>query len=131
MQYLHEKNIVHRDLKSHNLLLDEQHRVKVTDFGTARHLDLITGTAYTEVGTGGYMAPEVIEPPLHGYDFKVYVFSYGVLLWEMLTRKSVFGEKTLKVKQIEFWTFLFAFLLLLAQSTKNKWKQIIYINNRV
>ena len=62
MQYLHEQNIVHRDLKSHNLLLDEQHRVKVTDFGTAKHLDMLTGTAFTEVGTGGYMAPEVVEP---------------------------------------------------------------------
>ncbi|ETO19514.1 LIM-type zinc finger-containing protein [Reticulomyxa filosa] len=99
MEYLHSQNIIHRDLKSHKLnmeflLLDEEFRVKVTDFGTAKHLDLLT-SAMTEVGTMGYMAPEVIEPPRpHGYDSKVDVFSYGVLLWEMYCRGR--EENTLK-----------------------------------
>ncbi|ETN97580.1 Protein kinase domain containing protein, partial [Reticulomyxa filosa] len=119
MEYLHAQNIVHRDLKSHklshfffsfvyfvylcfffkyknttSLLLDEEYRVKVSDFGTAKHVDKLT-LAMTEIGTLGYMAPEVIEPPKpHGYDTKVDVFSYGVLLWEMFCRGKV--DNTLK-----------------------------------
>ncbi|ETO05703.1 hypothetical protein RFI_31692 [Reticulomyxa filosa] len=94
MEYLHAQNIIHRDLKSHNLLLDEEFRVKVTDFGTAKHVDRLT-SAMTEIGTLGYMAPEVIEPPQpYGYDSKVDVFSYGVLLWEMYSRGK--EENTLK-----------------------------------
>eukprot|EP01083_Nonionella_stella_P038880 105706_1 len=50
---------------------------------------------YTEVGTGGYCAPEVIEPPPEGYDRRVDVFSYGVLLWEIYTRKNVFDQRCL------------------------------------
>ncbi|ETO17980.1 LIM-type zinc finger-containing protein, partial [Reticulomyxa filosa] len=102
MEYLHAQNIIHRDLKSHKfgltfaniLLLDEEFRVKVTDFGTAKHVDKLS-SAMTEIGTLGYMAPEVIEPPQpHGYDSKVDVFSYGVLLWEMFSRGT--EENTLK-----------------------------------
>ncbi|ETO05993.1 hypothetical protein RFI_31404 [Reticulomyxa filosa] len=78
----------------YSLLLDEEFRVKVTDFGTAKHIDKLT-SAMTEIGTLGYMAPEVVEPPLpHGYDSKVDVFSYGVLLWEMYCRGS--EDNTLK-----------------------------------
>ena len=48
IEYLHCKNIIYRDLKSHNLLLDEEYTVKVTDCGTAKHLNKIAKT-YTEV----------------------------------------------------------------------------------
>ena len=96
MKYLHSQHIIHRDLKSHNLLLDEAYRVKITDFGTAKSLEKISGTAYTEVGTGGYMAPEVIEPPIQGYDRKVDIFSYGVLLWEIYERKGIFDQRCLR-----------------------------------
>jgi len=96
MQYLHSQAIIHRDLKSHNLLLDEAYRVKITDFGTAKSMDKISGTTYTEVGTGGYCAPEVLEQPLQGYDRKVDVFSYGVLLWEILERGNVFDQRCLR-----------------------------------
>merc|ERR1712129_518669 len=88
MEYLHGKNMIHRDLKTHNLLLDEEYRVKVTDFGTAKHLSQIKNKAFTEVGTLGYVAPEVLDPPLNGYDSKVDVFSYAVILWEIATAYS-------------------------------------------
>eukprot|EP01083_Nonionella_stella_P248122 859427_1 len=83
MKYLHCKNMIHRDLKTHNLLLDEEYRVKVTDFGTAKHLEQVFSKAFTEVGTLGYVAPEVLDPPINGYDGKVDVFSYAVILWEI------------------------------------------------
>ena len=88
MRYLHGKNIMHRDLKSHNLMLDEEYRVKVTDFGTAKHLSQIKSKAFTEVGTLGYVAPEVLDPPINGYDSKVDVFSYAVILWDIATSYS-------------------------------------------
>eukprot|EP01083_Nonionella_stella_P038881 105707_1 len=94
MQYLHSMDIVHRDLKSHNLLLDETNRVKITDFGTAKTLDKVTHT-HTVVGTDVYCAPEVMDPPPEGYDRRVDVFSYGVLLWEIYTRKNVFDQRCL------------------------------------
>lgn len=59
-------------------------------------MEKISGTTYTEVGTGGYCAPEVIEPPIQGYDRKIDVFSYGVLLWEIYERKNIFDQRCLR-----------------------------------
>jgi len=87
MAYLHSRRIIHRDLKSHNLLVDESWTVKVADFGYAKPLSTDESTALTEVGTSGWVAPEVLDGD-NGYNKSVDVFSYGVCLWEMITRGS-------------------------------------------
>ncbi|ESQ53088.1 hypothetical protein EUTSA_v10024738mg [Eutrema salsugineum] len=84
MNYLHQNNIIHRDLKAANLLMDENEVVKVADFGVAR-VKAETGVMTAETGTYRWMAPEVIEHK--PYDHKADVFSYGIVLWELLTGK--------------------------------------------
>ncbi|KAA8537466.1 hypothetical protein F0562_027074 [Nyssa sinensis] len=84
MSYLHQNNIVHRDLKAANLLMDEYEVVKVADFGVARVQDQ-SGVMTAETGTYRWMAPEVIDHK--PYDHKVDVFSFGIVLWELLTGK--------------------------------------------
>ncbi|CAI9765429.1 unnamed protein product [Fraxinus pennsylvanica] len=84
MNYLHQNNIIHRDLKAANLLMDENEVVKVADFGVAR-VKAQTGVMTAETGTYRWMAPEVIEHKT--YDHKADVFSFGVVLWELLTGK--------------------------------------------
>jgi serine/threonine protein kinase len=58
MSYLHQNNIIHRDLKAANLLMDENEVVKVADFGVAR-VKAQTGVMTAETGTYRWMAPEV------------------------------------------------------------------------
>lgn len=84
MNYLHQNNIIHRDLKAANLLMDENEVVKVADFGVAR-VKSQSGVMTAETGTYRWMAPEVIEH--NPYDHKADVFSFGILLWELLTGK--------------------------------------------
>lgn len=82
MNYLHQNNIIHRDLKTANLLMDENEVVKVADFGVAR-VQSQSGVMTAETGTYRWMAPEVIEHK--PYDYKADVFSFGIALWELLT----------------------------------------------
>ncbi|KAJ1436336.1 Serine-threonine/tyrosine-protein kinase, catalytic domain [Sesbania bispinosa] len=84
MNYLHQHNIIHRDLKAANLLMDENGIVKVADFGVAR-VKSQSGVMTAETGTYRWMAPEVIEHK--PYDHKADVFSFGIVLWELLTGK--------------------------------------------
>nr|VDC99046.1 unnamed protein product [Brassica oleracea] len=82
MNYLHRNNIIHRDLKTANLLMDEHDVVKVADFGVAR-VQTQSGVMTAETGTYRWMAPEVIEHK--PYDHRADVFSYAIVLWELLT----------------------------------------------
>ncbi|XP_008221195.1 PREDICTED: serine/threonine-protein kinase STY46-like isoform X2 [Prunus mume] len=86
MNYLHQNNIIHRDLKAANLLMDDNGVVKVADFGIAR-VQAQSGVMTAETGTYRWMAPEVIEHK--PYDHKADVFSFGVVLWELLTGKGL------------------------------------------
>eukprot|EP00850_Spirogloea_muscicola_P011901 SM000075S21990 [mRNA] locus=s75:497603:502103:+ [translate_table: standard] len=91
MDYLHQNNIIHRDLKAANLLMDENEVVKVADFGVAR-VQAQSGVMTAETGTYRWMAPEVIEH--RPYDHKADVFSFGVVLWELLTGRLPYADLT-------------------------------------
>ncbi|KAM1121961.1 hypothetical protein TB2_003459 [Malus domestica] len=91
MTYLHQNNIIHRDLKAANLLMDENEVVKVADFGVAR-VNSHSGVMTSETGTYRWMAPEVIEHK--PYDHKADVFSFGLVLWELLTGKLPYEHLT-------------------------------------
>ncbi|XP_040998672.1 serine/threonine-protein kinase STY8-like isoform X2 [Juglans microcarpa x Juglans regia] len=85
MEYLHQNNIIHRDLKTANLLMDTHNVVKVADFGVAR-FQTQGGTMTAETGTYRWMAPEVINH--QPYNQKADVFSFAIVLWELVTAKN-------------------------------------------
>lgn len=89
MRTIHAHGILQRDLKSKNCLLSENLVVKVADFGLARYKDKSHGE-YTFVGTPFWAAPEVIRH--EQYDEKADVYSYAVVLWELVERKDPYGE---------------------------------------
>ncbi|XP_072972628.1 serine/threonine-protein kinase STY8-like isoform X2 [Typha angustifolia] len=91
MDYLHQNNIIHRDLKSANLLLDSDQVVKVADFGVARFQSQ-NGDMTAETGTYRWMAPEVINHK--PYDHKADVFSFAIVLWELATSKVPYDNLT-------------------------------------
>ncbi|KAL6997177.1 Serine/threonine-protein kinase ht1, variant 2 [Sarracenia purpurea var. burkii] len=91
MQYLHSQGILHRDLKSENLLLGEDMSVKVADFGISC-LESQCGSAKGFTGTYRWMAPEMIKEKHHTK--KVDVYSFGIVLWELLTALTPFDNMT-------------------------------------
>ncbi|XP_034490114.1 phosphorylase b kinase gamma catalytic chain, skeletal muscle/heart isoform isoform X3 [Drosophila innubila] len=87
VEYIHAKSIVHRDLKPENILLDENHNVKITDFGFARQL--LDGEKLTDLcGTPGYLAPETLKCNMFegspGYSQEVDIWACGVIMFTLL-----------------------------------------------
>ncbi|CDP02127.1 unnamed protein product [Coffea canephora] len=81
LSYLHSKKIVHRDVKTENMLLDKTRTLKIADFGVARVEASNPNDMTGETGTLGYMAPEVLNG--NPYNRKCDVYSFGICLWEI------------------------------------------------
>ncbi|MFE0820587.1 Stk1 family PASTA domain-containing Ser/Thr kinase [Streptomyces sp. NPDC058847] len=79
----HRAGFVHRDMKPENVLIGDDGRVKVADFGLVRAVDTVTNTTGAVLGTVSYLAPEQIEQG--AADPRVDVYACGVVLYEMLT----------------------------------------------
>ncbi len=95
--YLHDQQppLLHRDLKSPNILLDEQLRAKITDFGVAKITEDATKTMTKGIGTLCWMAPEVMrgaEATGKNYSNKADIYSYGMILWELAARELPYKD---------------------------------------
>ncbi|EAR97251.2 plant dual-specificity MAP kinase kinase family domain protein (macronuclear) [Tetrahymena thermophila SB210] len=90
VEYLHSQNppIIHRDIKPENLILDENGRVKLVDFGWSNFKNRLR---MTYCGTLDYLAPEMILEL--GHDEKLDIWSLGVLIFELITGKAPFAPK--------------------------------------
>ncbi|GHF62402.1 serine/threonine protein kinase [Streptomyces thermodiastaticus] len=88
----HRAGFVHRDMKPENVLIGDDGRVKVADFGLVRAVDAVTHTTGTVLGTVSYLAPEQIEEGTASP--RVDVYACGVMLYEMLTGAKPYQGET-------------------------------------
>ena len=94
MKHVHDRKILHRDLKNQNIFLTKDNTIKLGDFGIARILSNTREKAKTMVGTPYYLSPEIIENK--PYTFSSDMWSLGVVLYELCTLKPPFNAENLK-----------------------------------
>ena len=87
-EYLHSKNVIYRDLKPENLLIDPKGYLKITDFGFAK---VVKGRTYTLCGTPEYLCPEILMNKGHGKG--VDWWTLGVLIYEMIAGIDPFNDE--------------------------------------
>lgn len=101
--YLHQEHIIHRDIKSSNLLLNDLGQLKVADFGLARHFSIKTQQCLSpNVVTLWYRAPELLCPSLYftsddcptTYSLAIDLWSVGCIFAELLLRRPLFPGET-------------------------------------
>jgi serum/glucocorticoid-regulated kinase 2 len=90
MEYLHSKNVVYRDIKPENILVDIDGHIRIADFGLSKIIPL-RGKSFSFCGSAEYMSPEMLNAT--GHDRRMDIYCLGALLYEMLTGLPPFYVK--------------------------------------
>ncbi|CAN1269045.1 Mitogen-activated protein kinase kinase kinase 1 [Linum perenne] len=90
LKYLHDRNVVHRDIKCANILVDANGSVKLADFGLAKATKL--NDVKSMKGTASWMAPEVVNRKNQGYGLPADIWSLGCTVLEMLTHRIPYSD---------------------------------------
>ena len=93
LDYMHSRNVIHRDLKLGNIFFDKDFNLKIGDFGLAAIVSDENERKYTICGTPNYIAPEVIMGKHLGHSFEVDIWSLGVMVFAMIIGKPPFQAK--------------------------------------
>ena len=88
LNYLHSNKILHRDIKTINMFLTKDDKIKIGDLGVAKTLNQTYNMAYTVVGTPYYLSPELCEEK--PYNHKSDIWSLGCVLYELCTLRHPF-----------------------------------------
>ena len=99
MKHVHDRKIIHRDIKSQNVFLTKSGMAKLGDFGVARVMNNTRDLAATVIGTPYYLSPEIVQS--NSYDMKTDIWSLGVLLYEMCACRPPFNGENLHMLAIQ------------------------------
>ena len=94
IQHAHENGLYHRDLKPANILINQQQRASITDFGLALHASSQRIRDQAISGTLPYMSPEQTRAETHSLDGRSDIWSIGVIMYELLTQRRPFGGES-------------------------------------
>lgn len=105
LDYMHSKGVIHRDLKPENLLLDDNYRLKLTDFGTGKIVNSGAERAKTWVGTAQYISPELLE--VNETSKSSDLWALGCILYQMIAGRFAFQGLSeyltwQKIKQLDY-----------------------------
>ena len=91
MKYLHDRSIIHTDLKPENVLISDNYEPIITDFGCSKEFEFGKSNQQSQFwGTPFYMAPEILKE--EEYDRKADVYSFSILMYEVVTGKDPFPK---------------------------------------
>jgi hypothetical protein len=91
IEYMHANGLIHRDIKSPNVLISKDDRAVLSDFGLSRY---ISSEMSYEIGTIQWMAPEVMKSTGTTYTIAADVYAFGIMLWEMAAKSIPYSELT-------------------------------------
>nr|XP_045606782.1 uncharacterized protein LOC123763609 [Procambarus clarkii] len=94
VKYIHDRKILHRDIKSQNIFLTDDGKIRLGDFGIAKVLNSTSDLARTCIGTPYYLSPEMCENK--PYNNKSDIWALGCVLYEMITLKHAFEANNMK-----------------------------------
>merc|ERR1719197_429261 len=94
LKYIHEKHILHRELKSSNFFLSKSGNIKMGDFGIAKVLESTAACAKTQIGTPYYLSPEICQEKAYAWPSDIWAM--GCILYEMCALKVPFDANDLK-----------------------------------
>ena len=126
LQYIHSRNILHRDLKIGNLFLSDKMEIKLGDFGLASKLDFEGQKRKTICGTPNYIAPEVLDSKT-GHSFEVDVWALGVIMYTLIIGRPPFETNDVKktYNLIKMNAYSFPDSVTLSQEAKSLITQIL------
>ena len=119
--HLHDRNIVHRDLKLGNIFLTGKMELKLGDFGLAKKLSFRDEKISEGVGTPAYMAPEILENM--GYSLEVDIWSLGVIMYYLIIGKLPFNKQN--QEDIKKVSYTFPKKAIISRAAKNLIEQIL------
>ena len=93
VKYLHNKKIIHRDIKLENIFVTSENIIKLGDFGISKKLENSMDLANSGVGTPFYLSPEICQG--FSYSFKTDIWMLGCLLYEVCTLKKPFKSDSI------------------------------------
>jgi len=95
MSYISSCGIIHRDLKPANILIAKDYTPLISDYGVSRTINLLEGRELAMtlgVGSPIYMCPELLQESTKTYGSEVDVYSYGIILWQLLTKRMPYYD---------------------------------------
>ncbi|XP_074640436.1 serine/threonine-protein kinase PLK1-like isoform X2 [Tubulanus polymorphus] len=124
--YIHSHNIIHRDLKLGNMLLNDAMEIKIADFGLATQMNHVGDKKMTVCGTPNYIAPEVLQKRGHSYEADIWAI--GCTMFAMLVGRPPFETPTLKETYLRIATNKFFIPNHISPSAKSLMRKLLSPN---